>query len=146
MKRRKGYRKLVESELETLPLMGLFVVLIPMLLLSAVFLEISVIDLNLPDDEQSQESTPNFTLSVRILDDRYTIEAKGTPVKVIKPKDLNALETLTKELASIRTRRPDHESLTIISESSTRYEDIIAVMDVSRDAGLPEISLAGEGS
>lgn len=146
MPRRKGYRKLVESELETLPLMGLFVVLIPMLLLSAVFLETAVIDLNLPEDEQMDEPTPEFTVSVRILEDRYTIEVKGAPVLVIKPKDLNALKTLTRELVSIRSERPDQEALTIISEATTRYEDIIAVMDVSRDAGLPEISLAGEGS
>jgi len=144
--RRKTYRKLVETELETLPLMGLFVVLIPMLLLSAVFLHITVIPVPLPDDDSARvEEADAFSVSVRILDDRFQVEAKGSPARVIT-RDHAALETLSRELLEVVTAHPENRAVTIISEPTTRYEDIVAVMDVTREAGLPQVALAGEGS
>jgi biopolymer transport protein ExbD len=40
-------------------------------------------------------------------------------------------------------QHPENEEIMIISQPHTRYEDIIAVMDVSREAGLPSVSLLG---
>ncbi|MBK7047145.1 MAG: hypothetical protein IPH48_11700 [bacterium] len=44
-RRRRGFREAVADDVDLLPLMNLFVALIPMLLVSAVFLNITVIDL-----------------------------------------------------------------------------------------------------
>lgn len=144
--RRKTYRKLVETELETLPLMGLFVVLIPMLLLSAVFLQVTVIPVPLPEDDAAQvQEAETFSVSVRILDDRFQVEAKGEPARTIA-RNGAALATLSQELLAVVSEHPDNHAVTIISEATTRYEDIVDVMDVSREAGLPQVALAGEGS
>jgi len=80
-----------EGELDLLPMMNVFIVLIPMLLTSAVFLKVTVIDTNVPS-------------------------ATGTA-----PADAGASLSLPK----------------------TRYQDIIAVMDVARASGLPSASLLG---
>jgi biopolymer transport protein ExbD len=147
LRKKRGYRQVIESDLDTLPLMGLFVVLIPMLLLSAVFLEISVIDLHIPDDDEIQsENKDLFSISVRIGEEQYVVEAKGYPQRVISRDGEESVTNLLAQLADISARHPDHHSITIISRSTTRYEDIITVMDVSRDAGLPHASLIGEGS
>jgi biopolymer transport protein ExbD len=147
MKRtRRSHRDVIEAELDTLPLMGLFVVLIPMLLLSAVFLEISVIDMGLPGDDDSAPTPDLYAVSVRIGEEQYTISEQGRTTAVVDRTQPDALLRLTEELRAVRTRRPDQEALTIVSPATTRYEDIINVMDVSRDAGLPQVSLSGEGS
>ena len=147
LRKKRGYRQIVESDLDTLPLMGLFVVLIPMLLLSAVFLEISVIDMYIPQDDDSQtENKEAFSISVRIGGDRYVVEAKGYPQRVISREGPESIEDLSAELAELTAQHPDHQAVTIVSEPQTRYEDIITVMDVSREAGLPQASLVGEGS
>ena len=147
LRKKRGYRQVVESDLDTLPLMGLFVVLIPMLLLSAVFLEISVIDLYLPSDDEAQsENEDRFNITVRIGDEQYVVEAKGYPQEVISRNDQESVTNLLARLADISARHPDHHMVTIVSRPTTRYEDIITVMDVSRDAGLPHASLVGEGS
>ena len=147
LRKKRGYRQVIESDLDTLPLMGLFVVLIPMLLLSAVFLEISVIDMYLPsDDEVQSENEDRFSISVQIGDDQYVVEAKGYPQRIISRGDEESVTNLFSQLADISARHPDHHSVTIVSRPTTRYEDIITVMDVSRDAGLPHASLVGEGS
>ena len=52
---RRGYRQVIESDLEIMPLMNLFVALIPMLLISAVFLNVTVIDMKLPTDTDAAE-------------------------------------------------------------------------------------------
>ena len=145
-RRPRSYRNVIEAELDTLPLMGLFVVLIPMLLLSAVFLEISVIDMYLPNDTTQEDKQDEFTISVRIHEDQYVVAAKGFGERVVSRSGDEADETLHRELYAIASQRPQNRAVTIISEPSTRYEDIITVMDVSRDAGLPEASLVGEGS
>ena len=145
-KRRRSYRNVIQAELDTLPLMGLFVVLIPMLLLSAVFLEISVIDMYLPNDSSQEEKQDEFTISVRIHDDQYVVAAKGFAERVVSRGDDEAIDNLHRELYAIASTRPENRAVTIISEPATRYEDIITVMDVSRDAGLPQASLLGEGS
>jgi biopolymer transport protein ExbD len=143
---RRSHREVIEAELDTLPLMGLFVVLIPMLLLSAVFLEISVIDMGLPGDDDATPVPDAYAISIRIGEDQYTISEQGRPAAVVDRTRPDALVRLTEELRAVRSRRPDHDALTIVSPARTRYEDIINVMDVSRDAGLPQVSLSGEGS
>ena len=52
-KRQRSLGEHVEGDLEILPLMNLFVVLIPMLLISAVFVHLTVIRMNLPSDDAS---------------------------------------------------------------------------------------------
>lgn len=143
--RGRGLRQIVESELETLPLMGLFVVLIPMLLLSAVFLEISVIDMALPTDGDQAEE-PAFSITVHIGGDAYVVEAKGFTTRTIPIEDEASGRVLAEALAAAVSTRRDHHAVTIVSRSDTRYEDIIEVMDISREAGLSQVSLTGEGS
>lgn len=145
MKKQLGYRKIVEAELDTLPLMGLFVVLIPMLLLSAVFLEITVIELNLPDElaAEMEQEAERLSLSVEIGEAVFVVRARGVEETVISRDDDNAGERLLAELSSITTRHPENRIVTIVSQPTTRYEDIIYVMDVSRAAGLPHTSLMG---
>jgi biopolymer transport protein ExbD len=144
-RRRKSYRRLVEAELVTLPFMSLFVVLIPMLLISAVFLHISVVDLSFPGDAQAAPpAEPPLALTVSIRDQAFVIEAEGEVRQVVSRESGDPLGALTTGLAAIASNRPDQRSVTIVSLPETRYEDIIAVMDAAREAGLPDVSLAGE--
>lgn len=138
-KHRRTYKELIEADLNIMPLMNLFVVLIPMLLLSAVFVELSVIDLQLPSDQA--ESTPpkqSLRLSVEIRSDAYTVSARGWKTRTIPRGEEPALGEL---LATIAAKNPDNKELAILSPDRTPYQDIIAVMDLSRDAGIPGISL-----
>jgi biopolymer transport protein ExbD len=146
MSRRRSYRNLIETELETMPLMGLFVVLIPMLLLSAVFLQISVIDLNLPEEAAAEldRQRKQLALTVEIADEAFIVSAKGVGSRTIPRAGEDARERLLGELAGIHEKHPQNQAVTIVSRARTRYEDIILVMDVSREAGLPHASLLGK--
>ena len=139
---RRSARSMVAADLEILPLTNLFIVLIPMLLLSAVFVELSVIDLNLPaHSDAADEPKESLELSVTILDDGYVVRGKG-----LSPQEIGTEEgALTDALRAIAQANPEHRDVRIVSGPTTRYQEIVSVMDVSREAGLPDVALIGGG-
>ena len=148
MARRRGYRQLIEADLDIMPLMNLFVVLIPMLLLSAVFVEMSAIDMNLPgnDPQANEEPSESLELAVRLEADRYVVSGKRLSARIIERGGENPEDELGAVLRSIRERHPREQSVRIESPDAALYQDIVTVMDISRAAGLGAISLASASS
>ncbi|MCI0453034.1 MAG: biopolymer transporter ExbD [Candidatus Latescibacteria bacterium] len=143
---RRSSRHVVDGQLELMPLMNVFVALIPMLLLSAVFIKISVIDLSAPPTAESdadRDNKPKLALAVTIKDDYFVVEGDRIQKRVIVRAQENAEEQLSGALGEIVAQYPDNHEIMIISQAKTKYEDIISVMDISRDAGLPSVSLLG---
>ena len=144
MARRRGYRELVEADLDIMPLMNLFVVLIPMLLLSAVFVEISTIDMNLPpSDSEFSGEDEGLQLSVRMEPDRYVVHGHGIRTRTVDRSGEDAADALTRVLVDIARQHPEEHAVRIESAPAERYQEIVAVMDIGRDAGLASIGLAG---
>jgi len=141
---RRGYRNLIESDLELMPLMNLFVAMIPMLLISAVFLNVTVIDMKAPSDTQASTShKPSLLLAVTIKKDYFVVEGRGVQKHVIRRADEDADEQLAAALAEISTQHPDNQDIIVISEPRTHYGDIVAVMDIARANGAPSVALMG---
>jgi biopolymer transport protein ExbD len=143
-KRQKSLGAHVEGDLEIMPLMNLFVVLIPMLLISAVFIQVSVIKMNLPSDEATPPSErERLGLAVEITDAAWIVKGRRLDtVRIDRAVETSGQELLA-ALAGVKSGHPDEDGLVIESQEATRYEDIVYVMDVSREAGLPNVSLAG---
>jgi biopolymer transport protein ExbD len=154
-RRRRRSREIIAGDIDVMPLMNLFIVLIPLLLLSAVFIEVAVIDMALPSaSAAANESAERLDLSVRIDGAAYVVEANGlAPQRVERaiagsgsfaPDDATR-GRLSAVLRDIAAAHPDQRDLKIVSGPTTRYEEIVALMDVARDAGLPNTTLAGAG-
>lgn len=147
MHARRSCRHVVDGYLELMPLMNVFVALIPMLLLSAVFIKVTVIDLNAPPSAESDanlDDKPKLALAITIKDDYYVVEGDRIQKRVIARAEEDAKEQLGGALTEIVAAHPDNQEIMIISQATTRYEDIITVMDISRDSGLPSVSLLGD--
>jgi biopolymer transport protein ExbD len=138
----------VEYDVEILPMMNLFVVLIPMLLLSAVFVELGVIRLGLPSEDAAPTAARKepLGLAVAIEDDRWIVRAAAIKPNAIPRDGDGAIEELRAALADVAARFPENRDVVILSRPHTRYEDIISVMDVSRETGLENVALLGAGS
>lgn len=152
--RKNRWAEVVAADLNVLPLMNLFVVLIPLLLLSAVFLEVAVIDMNqTPSDTPAPLPEEALGLTIRIAEAAYLVEANGFPPQEVarraapgtagRPDRATRLR-LAAALRDIATQRPENQSVQIVPRETTHYEEIITVMDVSRAAGLPIASLVGD--
>ena len=142
-----SFRELVENDLDIMPLMNLFVALIPMLLISAVFLNVTVIEMDAPPDglaaESDQKSAEPLHLAVTIRDDFFVVEGNKLKKAVIDRRADDPETALSETLVAVVAAHPANQDVMIISEAKTRYDDIIAVMDITRAAGLPSASLLG---
>ena len=150
-RRRRG-RQLVNCDLELRPLMNVFIVLIPMLLMSAVFMEIRVIEMSLPD-AQAAEVTPEqepLDLALRIEANAYSLEVNGNVIQTIAraedgPKHVmpgpDASAQLEQGLSAMAASHPGHPQIRIVAEAGTRYREIVALMDLARAAGLSQAGL-----
>jgi biopolymer transport protein ExbD len=155
-RRRGGSRKelKVNTDLKLMPLMNIIIALIPMLLLSAVFLEVKVIETSLPRDADAavaaaEPATPPLDLAVHVRGGVYVIEGHGvSPLLVPRREDATAPDSaatqlLSQALRAITAAHPGTSEVRIVAESRTRYQEVIALMDVARAAGLVNAALEG---
>jgi biopolymer transport protein ExbD len=141
---RRKYREIIESDLEIMPLMNLFVAMIPMLLISAVFLNVTVIDMKAPTDAANDgKKKDNIALAITIKDDYFVVEGRQIDKRVISRAAEDADDQLAAALVNVVRQHPDNHDVMIISQPHTNYGDIIAVMDISRESGLPSVALLG---
>jgi biopolymer transport protein ExbD len=112
-----------------------------------------VIDMALPSSaEAAQDPAERLELTVRVSPDAYVVVARGhAPNRIARvaeadshAPDADTRARLSAALSEFVAAYPDQRDLKIVSGPATRYEEIVALMDVARDAGLPSTALAGE--
>lgn len=139
MRSRKRTRD-TEVELNITAFLNLMVVLIPFLLLNAVFAQVSILQLNLPSNEEAPPADPQEdqkpVLEVLIYQDRYEVaERKTNSVLSIVEKGADGMhdrEGLRAFLGQIKERYPDVSNITLLCEDDTDYELLIYTMDAVR--------------
>lgn len=134
--------------------MNVFIVLIPMLLMSAVFMEIRVIEMSAPRSGPATASAPverPLELALRVRGDAYVIVGDGiAPLSFARSAacragviDADTNHRLIEALAQIVAAHPQNHEIRIVAESQTRYQELVSLMDLARAAGIPEAALAG---
>ena len=134
---RRFRRKHPAAELNITAFMNLMVVLVPFLLMTAVFTHISILDLNLPkpgSQNAQDKKDPPFELRVSILKDALVLsDNKGGIIKRIeKLETAHNYGLLKQTLKQVKARFPDKTNMTILSQQDTHYDDLIQVMDSAR--------------
>ncbi len=135
--RTRSRRKHPAVELNITAFMNLMVVLVPFLLMTAVFTHITILDLNLPKPGSKNSQNPKdapFEIRVTIRQQALILsDNKGGLIKKIDrlPKGHN-YALLKQVLKQVKARFPDKTNLTILSEQETHYDDLIQVMDSAR--------------
>ncbi len=148
---RKGFAALRErgtAELNMVPMMNLFTVLVPILLLAAVFANITVLDMELPPAgsgetgvDRSEEKGP-LSLVVVVAEEGITVGGTGGFLPtLLREEGVVDPDGLASLLAMVREEHPDETRVTVASESGIAYEEVIAVMDVCREGGFRDIAL-----
>ncbi len=137
MSKRVRRHKHPAVELNITAFMNLMVVLVPFLLMTAVFTHITILDLSLPtagSDSSKKPKKPPYELRITIrknmmvLSDNRAGQIKRLPAKGQKHDFVGLGQTLKQ----IKARMPDHTSVSILAEQNTRYDDLIQAMDSSR--------------
>lgn len=134
-------------ELDITSFMNLMVILIPFLLLDAVFTQLAVLQISMPSGSGAagDEKKPPLVLEVMVYKDKFLVADRQTgPLKTI---NLNAqgkfdYKALNDYLRTIKTQYPLVTEASILLEQDTAYDKLIHTMDavrivVSNETGKP---------
>jgi biopolymer transport protein ExbD len=124
--------------LDVTTFLNLMVVLIPFLLISAVFSRVTIMELSVPTAAGGAVvNTPNFTIEVIVRKTGLEI-ANGHSVEAAIPKkdDQYDMKMLSEMLMRLKARYPENEAATVLLEPEIAYDYLIQVMDAVRGAEI----------
>ena len=140
MARRHHYKRRTkpEYELDVSTFLNLMVVLIPFLLITAVFSRLTIVELSLPSSAGGAKTDqPAFRIEV-IVRESALESTNGTVVIGTIPKvdDEYDLSTLSDFMMSLKREYPDHDTASVLLEPHIPYDYLIRVMDVVRSVEI----------
>ncbi|MEJ2653181.1 MAG: biopolymer transporter ExbD [Gammaproteobacteria bacterium] len=129
-------------ELDITTFLNLMVVLVPFLLITAVFSRISIMELNIPAGAGGAVNKPKVTIEVIARKDRLEIgNGRGVIARLPNIDGKYDLAKLSKYLLKIKANYPKKTDATILVEPNIKYDNMVKVMDAVRVA---EIKQEGE--
>ena len=136
MTRRHHNKKRMQEthELDVTTFLNLMVVLIPFLLISAVFSRVTIMELSVPTTAGGSASNkPNFAIEVIVRKSGLEI-ANGSSVEAAIPKkeDQYDMAMLSEMLMRLKARYPEKEDATVLMEPEIAYDYLIQIMDAVR--------------
>lgn len=163
---RRNNREEVDTELNMVPIMNMFMVLIPFLLMSAAFYHIKAVNTSIPvhgnkpaaDQAAPEKAAVKVTMVIELKADRVVVSALSDQLTAA---ELGKLETtlrrraqgdisvaqISEFLKRVKARYPASDTLLLIPDGSISYDEIIQAMDCARnsesDALFPNVVLSG---
>jgi len=135
-------------ELDITAFMNLMVVLVPFLLLSAVFSHLSVLELNLPPDNpqqaanQDKQKKRNFEVIVR-KDGLVVADTIGGVIKRFAKRDGHYdFKGLSDLLVAIKLKYPKKQNISLLLEPNIPYDTLVQAMDTVREVTVVEFAAA----
>ncbi len=134
------------AELDMTTFLNLMVVLVPFLLITAVFSRITIVELSLPSAAGAAEpQQPTFVLEVIVREGGIEVTNGRTVIEEIpKVEEAYDLAKLSESMQSLKQRYPDKEDASVLLEPHIEYDHLIRVMDVVRSAEVATEN--GEGT
>jgi len=164
-RRSHHYRRIKKEppELNITTFLNLMVVLVPFLLITAVFSRITIMELTLPTGEGANDNKKQ-QLSIEVIVRQKGLEiGNGKQVlarfPLLKEEDVELtvdedgskdtsklydLQLLSDFLVKIKGKYPDKTDATVLMESNIEYRVLIRVMDAVRSTFLRQVSEEGE--
>lgn len=138
IRRRKGGRRHNEetAELNITAFMNLMVILVPFLLITAVFSRLAILQLNLPGSstEPVAPQDQTFQLEVIVRKDKIEVGDRHQGLLGIYPNTVDGYDyaALESKLAELKKRYPAKTDASILLESDIEYDTLVQVMDKVR--------------
>jgi biopolymer transport protein ExbD len=126
------------GEMNITAFMNLMVILVPFLLITAVFTRMTILELNLPPaSSSSNETKQELQLEITIRKDALEVGDRHSGlIKRIDNVKGYDYKTLSEVMKQIKSRFPDKLNATILSEPNTSYDVLVQVMDAVRVAEI----------
>lgn len=127
-------RKVEAPELEITAFMNLMVVLVPFLLITAVFSRLAIIELNLPAASTTVAAEPVFQLEVVVRNDGLELgeRTNGLLTRFPRTDGEYDFKGLAAYLQRVKASYPDMSNATVLMEPDVPYDTLVQVMDALR--------------
>jgi biopolymer transport protein ExbD len=142
MARRHHYKRRTKGpshEIDVTTFLNLMVVLVPFLLITAVFSRLTIVELNLPSSAGGPSNNENsFRVEVVVRETGMEItNGSATIASIPKKDDEYDFQTLSDFMIELKREYPDHDSASVLMEAQIPYDYLIQVMDIVRSVELP---------
>ena len=133
---RSGRRNVETAELNITAFMNLMVILVPLLLITAVFSRLTFLELNLPgsSSEPVEQQEQTFQLEIIVRQDKIEVGDRNQGLLGIYPNTETGYdyEALAEKLSQLKERYPTKTDAAILLEQDISYDTIVQVMDTVR--------------
>jgi len=136
------------EELNITAFMNLMVILVPFLLITAVFSKIAILELNIPKGNSAANKNKKPELQLQIVIRENLIDIQDGNVGLIKRFPLKDRETnwkgMSDLLVQLKSKFPKKENVTLLVEQDVSYQLMVKVMDKARTATIIQPGLTTE--
>ncbi len=138
-RRRGGRRYNTETaELNITAFMNLMVILVPFLLITAVFSRLAILELNLPgsSSEPVEPQDQSFQLEVIVRQDKIEVGDRNQGLLGIYPNGDEGYDfaAVADKLTELKERYPSKTDASILLEQDISYDTLVQIMDTVRVA------------
>jgi biopolymer transport protein ExbD len=149
MARRHHYKRRTKQpayEIDVTTFLNLMVVLVPFLLITAVFSRLTIVELNLPSSAGGSSSAEEgFQPEVIVREEGIEITNGKVVIASIPNKEGEYdFETLSDYMVELKQTYPGQDAASVLMEARIPYDYLIQVMDIVRSVAVP-IEDAAEG-
>ncbi len=131
-------------ELNITAFLNLMVILVPFLLITAVFSRVTVLELNLPSKDAIAKQQEKIKLQLELVIRQHSFEIRDSNIGRIKYIKRNAAKpdwkVFTDILIEIKRRFPEEQSISLLLEHGINYKTLIQVMDRVRSADVVQFT------
>lgn len=134
------------AELNITAFMNLMVILVPFLLITAVFSRLAVLELNLPTAQSTASAEPpepELQLEITVRQDSIEVGDRNNGLLSRFDSDIATdydYSALSEYLQTVKGQFPEKADATVLLEPDISYEVLVAVMDTVRVAELVDDS------
>jgi biopolymer transport protein ExbD len=138
------------ADLELIPVMNLFMVLIPFLLLGAAFIHIGVIPTSTPtkkkaadSKEESDEDPKSVMANLVVTPDEMKLSFSGSGIPQERLDELGEswsigaddlpLDQLQKKLLAAKKAYPESNTVTVLPHDDLEYQRLVTILDKTRE-------------
>jgi biopolymer transport protein ExbD len=138
-RRRRGRRQNIDTaELNITAFMNLMVILVPFLLITAVFSRLAILELNLPgsSSEPAADQEQVFQLEVIVRNEQIEVGDRNVGALGVYPNEAEGYDfaALSAKLSAIKKDYPEKTDAAILLEADIPYDTLVQVMDRVRVA------------
>ncbi len=124
------------AELNITAFMNLMVILVPFLLITAVFSRLTILELNLPgsSSEPVEPQEQTFQLEIIVRQDKIEVGDRNQGLLGVYPNTDDGYDyaALAEKLSELKERYPSKTDASVLLEQEIAYDTLVQVMDTVR--------------